>query len=117
MKTKGISRKGLIKKLDILFSKKVREIGYCQRCHKTENLQCAHIFSRKSKSIRWDFGNALCLCAGCHLYWWHLEPAEAILWVGTFRNLSELQKKKNDAKPLKIFHLEDKLKELKDLAK
>lgn len=100
-------RQKITKKLDVLFSKKVREKGFCERCSKTENLQCAHIYSRKHKWLRWESENALCLCAGCHMFWWHLEPAQAIRWamgIRDFRKLDELMK---TDKPMKQFHLEE----------
>ncbi len=67
--------KSEIKKLDKEFSAKVRERGKCARCGKSSGvqLQCAHIFSRRHRAIRWDENNAICLCAGCH-FWAHQNP-------------------------------------------
>lgn len=81
MKTRKTPRKSLIKKLDRDFSLRVRLRNKCERCGKTENLQCAHIISRTYQQVRWDEDNALCLCAGCHIYWWHKEPIEAARWL------------------------------------
>lgn len=105
-------RQKIITKLDKLFSQKVRSKGFCERCGKESNLQCAHIYSRRNKRLRWDFENALCLCAGCHLYWWHLEPAEAVRWAMTFKNFEHLDKVMQDNKPMKIFELEQLLNTL-----
>lgn len=58
---------------DRLFSKLIRSKGKCERCSGTDNLQCAHIYSRKFGSVRFDEDNALCLCAGCHR-WGHDNP-------------------------------------------
>ena len=69
------SRKTLKLKLDKLFSEIVRSLGYCLRCRNTENLQCAHIYSRRFLVTRWDFNNALCLCSRCHR-WGHDNPLE-----------------------------------------
>lgn len=57
--------------LDVLFSKviRLRAKGKCQRCLKpTEfgNLQAAHCWGRRKKSVRWDLDNALGLCFYCH---------------------------------------------------
>lgn len=52
---------------DRLFSLIVRSAGRCARCGSTQNLQCAHIVSRRFSATRCDFTNASCLCAGCHL--------------------------------------------------
>lgn len=70
-----------IKKLDKAFSAKVREKGACERCGKTETLQCAHIFPRTRYSVRWDYENALCLCYACHIHWAHKNPCEFAEWV------------------------------------
>ena len=66
-------------KCDHMFSLLVRKRGYCQwpQCNKTEGLQCSHIHSRTKMSVRWDLNNALCLCAGCHMYKWHKHPIDA----------------------------------------
>src|SRR3990167_8233501 len=76
------SRKSIIKKLDRLFSLKVREIGHCQlqgkdtiRC--STQLQCAHITTRGRKALRWDFNNAICICSGHHI-WFTKNPND---WV------------------------------------
>ena len=50
--------------------------GGCMRCGKKDNLQCAHIFSRSARSVRWDELNAITLCGGCHLFWAHKNPIE-----------------------------------------
>ncbi len=70
-------RKTWENKLDEIFAKIVRKKGFCQRCNRVEHLQCSHIHSRSKMSVRWDLLNAFCLCAGCHLYWWHKHPIEA----------------------------------------
>jgi hypothetical protein len=54
---------------DTAFSNAVRlSKGYqCEHCHKSDGtMECAHIFGRRHKSIRWDTMNALCLCHACH---------------------------------------------------
>lgn len=68
------SRKQLEKKLDILWSQKIKEKGFCERCGRKENLQSAHIFSRKQRGTRWDLKNGVCFCAGCHIFWSHQHP-------------------------------------------
>lgn len=59
-------KKSEIKKLDTIFSKKIRERGACQFCGSTSFLNCAHIISRKYQQVRWDKDNARVLCAKCH---------------------------------------------------
>lgn len=53
---------------DDWFSKCVRKrAGWrCECCMNTETLQCAHIYGRREKSVRWDGMNALSLCSACH---------------------------------------------------
>lgn len=78
-----VSQRKLFKQADELFSKIVRSQGYCTRCLRDTNLQCAHIVSRKNKHLRWDLNNAVCLDVGCHLFWAHKEPLEFSEWVRT----------------------------------
>ena len=116
-KERKITRAGLIRKLDKMFSEIVRKGGECERCGKTDKtkLQCAHIYSRRHKNIRWDFKNALCLCAGCHMFFWHLEPARAVRWAMTIRDFDYLDKKVAESKPMKmedLFAIEEELKSL-----
>ena len=42
--------------------------GRCVRCGRTDNLQCAHVFSRRYTATRTAELNAVALCASCHLY-------------------------------------------------
>jgi 5-methylcytosine-specific restriction endonuclease McrA len=61
-------------KLDSLISQRVRLVGKCQRCGGIRGkLECAHIVSRKNRTLRWDLQNVLCLCTACH-YWGHQDP-------------------------------------------
>lgn len=65
------SAKGDKHKCDILFSKHIRSIGYCESCFKKSGvqLQCAHINSRRFSATRTLLMNAFSLCAGCHRYY------------------------------------------------
>lgn len=64
-------------KATVMHSKIVRARGACEDCGSTQNLQCAHIVSRRYAHTRTDLDNAFCLCAGCHMYFteWPLEFA------------------------------------------
>ena len=56
-------------KFDIIVSNitRKRERNCCESCNKTyERTECAHIFGRRHRSVRWDLDNVLCLCHGCH---------------------------------------------------
>ena len=68
---------------DRRFSLFIRERdGKCQRCGKTDQLQCAHIVSRRYLSVRWDELNARALCVGCHK-WETEQPLASEAWVET----------------------------------
>jgi hypothetical protein len=105
-KSRKISRKSIIAKLDKLTSEQVRAKGACERCGKTTTLQAAHIYSRNYKHLRWDMENLICLCSGCH-FWWHLNPVEAIIWVGGIRDLKYLMKLRQNVRPIKTYELLD----------
>lgn len=38
----------------------------CEHCHREGRTECAHIYGRANKSVRWDTLNALSLCHTCH---------------------------------------------------
>ena len=78
---KKTSKRKLIKKIDKVFSEIVRSRGSCERCGKRENLQCAHIFSRRIMRLRWYLDNALCLDYKCHIFWAHRNPIEFTRFV------------------------------------
>ena len=67
-------------KLDVLFSKMIRQKGYCEKCSQRETLQAAHIFTRKIRATRWSPLNALCFCSKCH-FWAHDKPILFTEWV------------------------------------
>jgi len=65
---------------DRRFSLIVRARGHCEAgafdgitC--SPMLQCAHLVPRRYLSVRWDFGNAACLCSAHHAYLTHFPLA------------------------------------------
>lgn len=71
------TRKGLIKKLDTIFSEYIRrryaknEISTCVTCGKKDhwkNLQAGHFMSRKHYSTRWDEDNVEVQCMACNVF-------------------------------------------------
>jgi|TARA_R110001606_G_C15023009_1_gene610044 hypothetical protein len=55
---------------DAWFSDVVRKNAehVCENCSKTgARMECAHIYGRAVKSVRWSMDNAMCLCHYCHL--------------------------------------------------
>jgi len=78
-------RKTLIKKLDTIVARKVKERDNhtCVRCgSNTKQLNACHFYSRSIKSLRWDMDNIICLCVGCH-FWAHKNPSELTDWYRT----------------------------------
>lgn len=85
------------KKVDEVFSKWIRcRDGRCLKCGTQNNLQCAHVFSRTARSVRWFENNAITLCYKCHMFWAHKNPIEFTEFIkshlGT-RKFNELKKK------------------------
>jgi hypothetical protein len=104
--------RSIIKKLDRLFSECIRNIGQCEKCGSRENLQCAHVISRRHYNTRWDLENAICLCVKCHLYWSHKEPHAFVRWFDNKYggSLYEVLKKRSE-KTTKVDY-EEKLKKM-----
>jgi 5-methylcytosine-specific restriction endonuclease McrA len=73
-------RQNRTKACDALFGKIIRARGACESCGQTWDLQCAHGFSRRYRSVRWDEVNAFCLCRGCHMKFTH-RPLEWDDWL------------------------------------
>ena len=39
----------------------------CENCGRGDiGMDCAHIYGRRAKSVRWSLYNAICLCRVCH---------------------------------------------------
>ena len=97
--------KSLAKKCDKLFSEIIRKRGKCEACGSTENLQCAHIHSRRYRNIRWNISNAICLCRGHHFYYTnHPLEWEQFIYEIRGREVWEDLKKEALLAPLKIDH-------------
>lgn len=80
-KAKHANPKWLRKQCDALFSKLIREKGFCEKCGNTDyKLDCAHVIPRGNKTLRFDPMNALSLCHRCHRFWAHSNPLEFTAW-------------------------------------
>ena len=75
-----------IKKLDKLWSKKIRERDeVCQVCGGTQYLNAHHVIGRRNRNIRWDMDNGITLCSGCHTF--KTESAhQSPLWFSEWFN-------------------------------
>ena len=67
------------RKADKLFSLFVRSLDHCEKCSSINNLQAAHIYSRRYVNLRYDIQNVLCLCSKCH-FQWHDSPLDSMIW-------------------------------------
>lgn len=74
------TKTSLKRRADQLVSQIVRLKGKCERCGKTEGLQCAHVISRSNHTLRFDLMNVLCLCSGCHINFAHQDPLGFSKW-------------------------------------
>ena len=53
----------------------------CESCGKVEGrMECAHIYGRSAKSVRWSLDNAVCLCHYCHMRF-TANPLEFTAWL------------------------------------
>jgi HNH endonuclease len=53
----------------------------CEHCKRTDGkMECAHIYGRRAKSVRWDTLNVLCLCHTCHRYF-TANPLDFDVWL------------------------------------
>jgi hypothetical protein len=53
----------------------------CESCGKVEGrMECAHIYGRSAKSVRWSLDNAVCLCHYCHMKF-TANPLEFTAWL------------------------------------
>lgn len=74
LKPKKFNKTIAKRKLDTLFSLKVRSIGICQLAgtdtiHCGGVLQCCHLIGRGNLFLRWHEWNAISGCAGHHVYY------------------------------------------------
>lgn len=110
------SQKAAKAKCDILFSQIVRSIGMCEFSGVSDNLQCAHIISRKFGNTRTDFQNAICLSASEHRKG-HDNPMDFALKVTVWseKNKVDLSKVRERAYSYKKMDWITRLQELKDI--
>ena len=84
-KPKKSRRAYLIKALDDLVSKQVRERdGYkCRKCGRTGKVFHHHIHTKIRLATRWILENGVTVCFWCHR-WAHSAPEEFRQWVLTW---------------------------------
>ncbi len=109
-------------KIILANDKLVREIvrkrdKFCQRTGKTDRLQVCHFFGRGTISTRWHLDNLILFSAGSHHFWCHQHYEEfrdfMIQRLGRKR-FNALNKLHKQAKPMKMFELQEINRNLKD---
>lgn len=117
MKTPTVA--SLKKKLDILWSKQIRERDrICQKCGKAKASQAAHIISRGNLSTRWNPKNGIGMCYYCHIIWAHRKPLEFVDWLETkFGRMAmmKLREESRKTEPWGVKKLQAKLQEIKTI--
>lgn len=113
------TKSSLTRKLDQECSRVVRGRGVCAKCGSIEyeKFQCAHIFSRVYRSVRWFLDNLLCLCASCH-FWAHRNPVLFTEFVKQYLGEERYQFLKSTATAIKrwnIVEMSELLSTLKQL--
>jgi hypothetical protein len=74
-------------------------VGPCEKCVKWRPMFVSHIESvGRVRAMEFDPDNAVPLCSGCHIFWWHKQPREADRWIterigAAKRDLLELRAK------------------------
>lgn len=101
------TRKSLTNKLDKICSEIIRK-NPCARCGESQydKIQCAHIFSRTYRSVRWYLGNMIPLCASCH-FWGHKNPILFTEFVKVCLGDEQYEILKSIATPISKFTLDE----------
>lgn len=63
----------------------------CESCGKLDGRkECAHIYGRAAKSVRWSLDNAVCLCHYCHMQY-TANPLEFTAWLEQYLGEGHMQ--------------------------
>lgn len=56
----------------------------CESCGRSDiGMDCAHIYGRREKSVRWSLDNAVCLCRVCHRNYTE-NPIDFAHWLNQY---------------------------------
>ena len=109
------TRKGLVKKLDSIFSHYIRMrnanpdgIVECVTCGKKDhwkNMDCGHFMSRKFMSTRWHEDNCQVQCKACNVFRYG-EQYKYSLWLGS-QKAEELHQLSRTTLKIMTHELED----------
>lgn len=126
MKKKKLSRSKIVKKLDSIFSKYIRQrnaingVAECFTCGKKDNwkkLQCGHFQSRRFYSTRWDETNCQVQCAGCNVFRYGEQFKFSVNLDSRFGNgtSARLETKAKEILKISTHELEDMIKKYQEL--
>ena len=72
------------KHCDDLFSRLIREKGYCEWCGaRNRKVDCSHVVPRGNQTLRYNPINAIALCHVCHRFRWHADPLGSLEWFNS----------------------------------
>ena len=126
MKRKKLSRSKVVKKLDSIFSKYIRQrnaingVAECFTCGKKDDwkkLQCGHFQSRRFYSTRWDETNCQVQCAGCNVFRYGEQFKFSVNLDSRFGNgtSARLETKAKEILKISTHELEDMIKKYQEL--
>ena len=123
MKKKRTNRQKLESKLDILWSKLVKQnAGYkCEYCgDDVSTLNSHHVIGRGNKNLKWDLNNGVCVCYRHHKYnefSFHTSKTFMNDWIRSVRGddwWDDLQEKKRSSDKMSLIRMEEIYFELKE---
>ena len=126
MKRKKLSRSKVVKKLDSIFSKYIRQrnaingVAECFTCGKKDDwkkLQCGHFQSRRFYATRWDETNCQVQCAGCNVFRYGEQFKFSVNLDSRFGNgtSARLETKAKEILKISTHELEDMIKKYQEL--
>ena len=100
LKTRKQSRKRLIAIADKLWADLIKaRDGKCIYCGSSINLNAHHIFTKgRHGNLRWNIDNGVTLCAKCHTYGVHINPAPYMLKIIEYVGMGTMDKLREAAK-------------------
>ena len=112
LKTRKSNRKKLITTADKLWASIIKTRDQkCIHCGSKINLAAHHIFTKaRHGNLRWELCNGVTLCAKCHTFGVHINPAPYMLSIMDYIGQETMQKLRELARlkptPLKIDQLQ-----------
>ena len=108
VKIKKPNRRRLILQADKLWADLIKaRDGKCIYCGSKIHLNAHHIFTKgRHSNLRWNTDNGITLCAKCHIYGVHVNPAPYMLQIIEHVGMETMEKLREQAQtkpaPLRI---------------